>query len=115
MKKWLLLGGAIVSETAGSLALRAALDHPAWYILVAAGYIGALALLAAVLDDGVGIGLAYGIWAAFGITLTAVFGSLIFDDPFTALMGIGIVVVICGVLLVEIGAQKATEEREADA
>ena len=30
MKKWLLLAGAIISEVAGSLALQAGQDHPAW-------------------------------------------------------------------------------------
>lgn len=113
LTKWLLLCGAIVSETSGSLALKAALDHPAWYLLVVVGYVGALLLLAKVLDEGVGIGIAYGIWAAFGITLTAIFGSLIFDDPFTLLMAFGIVLVIGGVFLVEIGAQKASEKRES--
>ena len=40
MKKWLLLAGAIISEVAGSLALQAGQDHPAWYILAAIGYAG---------------------------------------------------------------------------
>lgn len=53
MKKWLLLAGAIIGEVAGSLALQAGQDHPAWYILAAIGYVGAFTLLALVLrEDG---------------------------------------------------------------
>ena len=39
MKKWLLLAGAIVSEVTASLALQAAQDHPAWYVVVGVGYV----------------------------------------------------------------------------
>ena len=49
MHKWLLLGGAIVSEVSASLALQAALHQPAWYVLVGAGYLASFGFLAAVL------------------------------------------------------------------
>ena len=41
MKKWLLLAGAIVSEVTASLALQAAQDHPAWYVVVGVGFVAA--------------------------------------------------------------------------
>lgn len=108
MNRWLMLAVAIVSEVAGTLSLRAALDHPAWFVLVAAGYLGAFALLSAVLAAGVPVGVAYGIWAASGVALTAVLAALVFSDPFTVLMGLGIVLVIGGVLLVELGSHPVT-------
>jgi len=95
---------AIVSEVAGTLALRAALDHRAWFLLVAAGYLAAFALLAAVLAAGLPVGVAYGIWAASGVALTAVLASFVFGDPLTLPMGLGIALVIAGVLLVELGS-----------
>jgi small multidrug resistance pump len=49
MRKWLLLSVAVVTEVTGSLSLKAALDHPGWYVLTAAGYITAFAVLALVL------------------------------------------------------------------
>lgn len=110
MKPWLLLGGAIVAEVTATLALRATVDHPAWVSLVIIGYSGAFVCLALVLREGMPIGVAYGIWAAFGVALTAVLAAVIFGDPFTWLIALGIAVVIAGVLLVELGSHKAESD-----
>lgn len=107
MRTWLLLGAAVVTEVTGSLALKAALTAPAWYLLTAAGYIGAFLLLARVLRAGMPLGVAYGAWGATGVVLTAVLSTLLFGEPFTVLMGVGIALVVAGVLVVEIGSQRA--------
>jgi small multidrug resistance pump len=104
MSKWLMLGVAILSEVVGTLALRAAIDHPAWFIVVTLGYLVAFALLGAVLAAGMPVGVAYGIWAATGVALTAVLATLVFGDPFTVQIGFGIALVMVGVLLVEVGS-----------
>lgn len=104
MNKWLMLGIAIVSEVIGTLSLRAALDHPAWFVGVAVGYVVAFSLLSVVLAAGMPVGVAYGIWAASGVALTAVIATLVFDDPFTVQIGLGIALVMLGVLLVESGS-----------
>ena len=101
---WLLLGAAIVCEVTASLSLKAALDQPALYLVVAAGFTGAFALLAAVLRRGMGIGVAYGIWSATGVVLTTVLAALIHDERVTGLMGVGVALIIGGVLLVELGS-----------
>ena len=106
-KGWLLLAAAILSEVTASLSLKAALERPAFYAVVAVGYLAAFILLALVLRTGMALGVAYGIWGASGVALTAVASSLFFGEPITFLMGIGIVVVIVGVLCVELGAQAA--------
>lgn len=106
-KGWLLLAAAILSEVTASLSLKAALEQPAFYAVVAVGYLAAFILLALVLRTGMALGVAYGIWGASGVALTAVASSLFFGEPITLLMGIGIVVVIVGVLCVELGAQAA--------
>jgi small multidrug resistance pump len=108
VNRWLLLAVAIVSEVVGTLALRAALDHPAWFTLVGVGYVVAFWLLSAVLARGMPVGVAYGIWAATGVVLTAVLASLVFQDPFTLQIGLGIVLVMIGVLLVETGSHGRT-------
>jgi small multidrug resistance pump len=107
MKKWTTLSAAILSEVAGTLALKAALDRPAWYALVVAGYLAAFVLLARCLRLGMAIGVAYGIWGAGGVTLTALLSAALFGEPLTALMGLGIALIIAGVLTVELGAQRA--------
>lgn len=96
-----------------TLALKAALDQPGWYVLVAIGYVAAFALLAVTLRAGMGIGVAYGIWGACGVALTAVLSKMIFGEPLTALMGLGITLIIAGVLTVELGSQQALRRRES--
>jgi len=49
------------------------------------------------------IGVAYGVWAATGVALTAIIGRLLFKDPLTWLMGAGIACIIAGVFLIELG------------
>lgn len=112
-KRWLLLSGAILSEVTAALSLKAALENPVFYIVVAVGYLTAFALLAQVLRLGMSLGVAYGIWGASGVALTAVGSLIVFGEPITLLMGIGIVVIIAGVLCVELGAQAAIKKGEA--
>jgi small multidrug resistance pump len=107
MTKWLLLAGAILSEVTGSLSLKGALDRPALYIVVVLGYLASFVLLAMVLRRGMALGVAYGIWGALGVVATAVMSSLIFDETLTAVMGVGITLIIAGVLTVELGSQAA--------
>lgn len=114
VKKWLLLITAILTEVSATLSLRAALDHPAWYIVVVGGYLAAFTALSFVLREGMGLGVAYGIWGATGVVLTAVFATALSGDPLTATMGVGIALVIGGVLCVELGSQAAADSGPAD-
>ena len=114
VKKWLLLITAILTEVSATLSLRAALDHPAWYVVVVGGYLAAFTALSFVLREGMGLGVAYGIWGATGVVLTAVFATFLFGDPLTATMGIGIALVIGGVLCVELGSQAVADSGPAD-
>jgi small multidrug resistance pump len=104
MTKWLYLIGAIVLEVGGTLSLRLSVDSAGWFLGVGVGYVGAFACLTLLLRAGAPIGLTYGVWAASGVALTAVLAAVLFADPLTWLMSLGILIVIGGVLLVEIGA-----------
>lgn len=110
LKSWLLLSGAIASEIVGTLALRAAVDHWAWVGLVVAGYVIAFFLLGLVLRAGMGIAVAYGVWAALGVALTAVFGNVLFAEPLNLLTTLGIGLIIGGVVIVQVGAQHAARQ-----
>ena len=97
---YLLLIGAILFEVSGTISLRLAIDNTRWYAAVAVGYVVSFTrwlTLAA-------IGIAYGIWAAAGVALTAVLSKFLFKDPLTWLMSLGIILIIGGVLLIELGA-----------
>ncbi len=104
--------GAILTEVTGTLALRAFQDQRFWLVLVVAGYVASFFLLTRVLRAGVPIGVAYGIWGASGTAITAVMASVIFDDPFTLPIVIGIGLIIAGVLMVELGSRPVGEVAE---
>lgn len=103
---WLLLAGAIIAEVIATLSLRASegLKRKRWIPAVAAGYGGAFGLLALALAQGMPIGIAYGVWAACGVALTAIGARVYFKDPLTKRMGAGIALIAAGVLLIELGA-----------
>ena len=113
---WLALGGAIVSEVSATLALRQALNHPGFYVIVGIGYALAFILLSLTLKAGMPLGVAYGLWGALGVALTAVLSMLVFGEPITVLVALGIALIMAGVLLVEIGAQRAgTQHKDGEA
>jgi small multidrug resistance pump len=103
MTTWLLLGGAILSEVTATLSLKKALDRPVFYVVVVVGYLASFVLLSFALRRGLGVGVAYGIWAACGVALTAVGSRIFFDEPLTGFMIAGLALIIGGVLLVELG------------
>ena len=113
---WLALGGAIVSEVSATLALRQALNHPGFYVIVGIGYALAFILLSLTLKAGMPLGVAYGIWGALGVALTAVLSMVLFGESITVLVAVGIALIMAGVLLVEIGAQRAdAQQKDGDA
>jgi small multidrug resistance pump len=103
---WLLLAGAILSEVAATLSLRASegLKKKRWIVPVAAGYLGAFGLLALALARGLPVGIAYGVWAACGVALTALGARVFFKDPLTRRMAAGVGLIAAGVLIIELGA-----------
>lgn len=101
---WFLLACAIASEVTATLSLRVAVHgRRALYAVVVAGYLASFVFLALTLSAGLGIGVAYGIWAATGIAVTAIASRLLFGEPLTRTMSAGIVLIIAGVLLIETG------------
>lgn len=110
---WIYLLAAILLEVTATLCIKAAMEQPALYAVVLLGYIGSFACLTLVLRNGMGLGVAYGIWGASGVALTAILSMLIFGEPITVLMSMGILLIIGGVLCVELGAQAVHKKREA--
>jgi len=109
VRKWALLLGAIGTEVTATLSLRAAQDHSLLLLLVVAGYVASFSCLTLVLRAGMPVGVAYGIWGALGTAVTAVLAAVIFGDPFTTPIIVGIGLIIAGVLMVELGSRRAEE------
>ena len=103
---WPPLLVATALEVMATLSLRAAegFTHPLWLILVVIGYSGSLWLLSIVLDRGMPVGVAYGIWSAIGVVATAVLGTVLFGELLGPVQIIGVGVIVVGVLLVELGS-----------
>ncbi|MER7445920.1 multidrug efflux SMR transporter [Microbacterium sp. NPDC097977] len=106
---------AIVLEVSATLSLRAAegFAHPLWLLPVVIGYTGSLWLLSIVLDRGMPVGVAYGIWSAIGVVLTAILGTVLFGELLGTVQIIGIGAIVVGVLLVEIGSHVRETPAEA--
>ncbi|MBV2364531.1 DMT family transporter [Streptomonospora nanhaiensis] len=104
---WIFLACAILTEVAATLSLRMA-SQPggakAWWAGVGAGYVAAFGFLTLTLSSGLALGVAYGIWAAVGVALTALASRVLFKEPLTTVMVLGIVLIAAGVLCIELGA-----------
>lgn len=110
MQRALLLIAAILTEVGGSLALKAALDAPWLYAITVVGYVASFILLALVLKTGLPLGVTYGIWGATDVALTAIFSAMLFGEPFTPVMALGVLFVGVGVLLVEFGSREGRDD-----
>jgi small multidrug resistance pump len=102
---YLFVAGAILFEVVGTISLRLSVTgRRIWYGVTAVGYLVAFVFLTLALDEGLAIGVVYGIWAASGVALTALAARILFDEPLTMVMVAGIALIAGGVLLVELGA-----------
>ncbi|ALX66538.1 DMT family transporter [Microbacterium sp. XT11] len=102
---WMLLALAIASEVTATLSLRASegLRRRRWIPVIAVGYVAAFSLLGAILAMGMPVGVAYGVWAAAGVAITAVLGRVLFKDHFSLKMAVGVALIALGVGLMEFG------------
>lgn len=104
---WIYLALAIVFEVAGTTGLKAAdgFTRPWPVVVVVVGYLAAFFFLGLSLKS-LPVGIAYAIWAAFGMVLIALSGWLVFDERLDAWAIAGIVLIVAGVVL--IGAVSGT-------
>ncbi|MBC9798648.1 DMT family transporter [Sinomicrobium weinanense] len=108
--KYIFLLGAIVSEIIGGVATRQSSGFTRiWPSIIAVfGVVGAYYFLSLSLKHGMGIGVAYGIWAAVGITLMACIGAIFFKEQLGTVQVIGLALIIVGVLALEWGGKSLT-------
>ena len=103
---WVFLVAAILLEVTATLCLRmlSTSGKWRWAVPTVGGYLLAFTALSLALQAGMTIGVAYGIWTAAGVVLTAIAGKLLFNEPFTWVMGLGVAAIVGGVLLIELGS-----------
>ena len=102
---WLYLSFSIISEIIGTLSLRASdgFRKKIWILPLTVFYALAFFFLALTIAEGMPVAVAYGIWSAIGVALIALLGRIIWKEPLIPRMIVGLVLIMVGVLLVEIG------------
>jgi small multidrug resistance pump len=78
------------------------------YPIVVIGYLASFWMLSLTLAHGVPLGIAYALWAAIGVVAVAVISWLVFHESLTWLQVVGLVLVIGGVALLELGGHRSS-------
>ncbi|MEV7318696.1 multidrug efflux SMR transporter [Streptomyces sp. NPDC093970] len=101
---YLTLAGAIAAEVAATTALKYSEGFSRLWpsLLTALGYLVSFLLLAATLKT-VSIGTAYAIWSGVGTAAIAVLGLLLFGEGLSLVKVAGIVLIVCGVVVLNLG------------
>lgn len=96
---------AVVCEVAATLSMRQSqgFRRRGWLVPMGIGYLAAFWFLGRSLAAGMPVGLAYGIWAAAGVASVAILSRILWGDALTRRVVAGIVLIITGVMLVELG------------
>jgi small multidrug resistance pump len=102
---WVWLAAAILSEITATLCLRASdgFAKVGFDVVVVIGYIASFTFLSRSLQDGMSLGVAYGVWSGIGVAVVAVLGRALFDDKLSPTTVAGIVLIILGVVVVQLG------------
>ncbi|MFD2417790.1 DMT family transporter [Amycolatopsis pigmentata] len=105
---YLLLALAIAAEVAATVSLKLSngFSKLAPSIVVVAGYAVSFVALAKVLKMGLPIGVVYAVWSAIGVAAVALIGVLFLHEPVNLVMISGLVLVVGGVVLIEVGATR---------
>lgn len=106
-KSWLLLAAAIGLELCGTTCIKLSegFTQPIFVLGVIIAYSICFTAFSIALRD-LPLGLAYGVWGGIGTIGTAVIGFLAFGEPMTAIMALGIVLIIAGVAFMNAGTDQ---------
>lgn len=104
---WLMLAGAIAAEVVATTSLKLSVGFTRLVpsIIVVVGYVAAVLLLSQALVRGMQVSVAYAIWAAAGVALVALIGTLFLGESMTWVQVGGLALVIAGVMALELGGQ----------
>ncbi|AJZ85179.1 DMT family transporter [Streptomyces antimycoticus] len=101
---YVMLSGAILAEILATTSMKYSDGFSKLWpsLATGAGYLIAFALLAQTLKT-VSVGTAYAIWAGAGTALIAVIGMLFLGEAATAAKVIGVLLVVAGVIVLNLG------------
>ena len=103
---WLLIGVSVVSEVAGTIALKHSEGFSRLLPAALAGscYVFAVWLMSIAMKQ-LEMGLTYAVWAASGTAVTAVVGMAIYGEPATVFRLLGLGLVVGGVVVLNLGTR----------
>ncbi|MDX3116836.1 MULTISPECIES: multidrug efflux SMR transporter [Streptomyces] len=101
---YLTLAGAIAAEVAATTVMKYSDGFSRLWpsLLTAVGYVVSFLLLARTLKT-VGIGTAYAIWSGTGTAAIAFIGLALFGESLTLTKAAGIVLIVAGVVVLNLG------------
>ncbi|WP_298182540.1 multidrug efflux SMR transporter [Saccharomonospora sp.] len=107
MNAYVLLAAAIAAEVTGTVSLKYTDGFtkllPSAVVVVSYGT--AFYLMSRILSLGMPVGVLYAMWSAAGVALVAVIGALFLGERMNPTMIIGLILVISGVILLELGGE----------
>lgn len=115
-----LLAVSIVAEVIGTtlMKLSEGFTEPLYSLGTIVAYVISFGIFVVVLKY-VQLGLAYGIWGGVGTAITTMIGCIGWGEPFTLFTGVGVVLIVGGIILMNAGVQDAekaaTRKNEAGA
>jgi small multidrug resistance pump len=109
MQKWLFLIVAIMSEVAGTAALKSAEGFTKVWpsTIVVLGYASAFYFLSLTLKS-IPVGIAYAIWSGVGTVLIALVAWLFMGQKLDVPAVIGILLIVLGVLVINVFSKSAS-------
>ncbi|MFC0526211.1 DMT family transporter [Phytohabitans kaempferiae] len=102
---YVFLGLAIAAEVLGTSLLKSTEGFTRLWPTVAtlSAYGMAFFTLSMAIQKGLQVGVGYAIWSGLGTTLIVVIGALFLSEPVTATKVIGVVLVVAGVVVLNLG------------
>ncbi len=107
-KPWIQLFAAIAFELVATTALKLSQGFTIlpYVIVVVVAYTICFAFFTKCLEH-MSLALAYGIWGGIGTVGTIVIGMIIWHEPFTVYVGLGVLCVIAGTAFMALGEEEA--------
>jgi small multidrug resistance pump len=106
---WLLLGIAIVTEVAATVALKLSdgFTKIAPVSVVVLGYGASFVLMSKILQRGMHLGVVYAVWSALGISLIVVIDHVWFGNQLSAVQVAGLALIVLGIVALQLGSSSA--------
>ena len=109
---WLSLTMAIVAEVGGTICLKYSSGFEIWYFGVLSIVLYGLAIfLLSISLTAIELGIAYSIWSGVGTAAAVILGVFLFSEPLIVIQYVGIVVIVLGVILINVGPLMFSQKR----